>query len=99
MTIHTRRNEEQVTLELDGRVDTNASPQFQEMLLTAFQSGKNVVIDFEKTPYISSAGLRVLMIGQKTALSKGVKLTLIRLSGPALAVLQSVGFNKIMNIE
>ena len=64
-------------LMVDGRVDTNTSPQLQQAILNAFQKQKDVVVDFLNVPYISSAGLRALLIGQKTAASKGgsMKLT------------------------
>ena len=47
--------------------DTNTSPQLQSAILDAFQRSSHIVLDFEKVPYISSAGLRALLIGQKTA--------------------------------
>ena len=62
---------------MDGRIDTTSSPQFQQVILSTFQKDKYIVIDFLNVQYISSAGLRALLIGQKTATSKGgtMKLT------------------------
>ena len=54
--------ESYVRLIVEGRVDTNTSPQLQQAILSAFQKSKDVVIDFLNVPYISSAGLRALLM-------------------------------------
>ena len=46
-----------IRLVVDGRVDTNTSPQLQQAILNAFQKKNDVVIDFLNVPAISSAGL------------------------------------------
>ena len=56
--------ESYIRLIVDGRVDTNTSPQLQQAILSAFQKSKDIVVDFLNVPYISSAGLRALLIGQ-----------------------------------
>ena len=58
--------ESYMRLLVDGRVDTNTSPQLQQAILNAFQKKKDVVVDFLNVPYISSAGLRALLIGQNS---------------------------------
>ena len=99
MTITTTQDGTHITLAIDGRVDTNTSPQLQNEILKAFQSAKELTLDFEKVPYISSAGLRTLLIGQKTAASKRAAMELVHLSQQVLSVLESVGFAKILTIR
>ena len=86
-------------LAISGRVDTNTSPQLQVEILKAFQTGKCVVLDFARVPYISSAGLRALLIGQKTASSKGAVMELVNVNDMVMAVLNSVGFSKVLTIK
>ena len=86
-------------LMVDGRVDTNTSPQLQQAILNAFQKQKDVVVDFLNVPYISSAGLRALLIGQKTAVSKGGSMKLTNVSDVVMNVLEMSGFSKILVIE
>ncbi len=86
-------------LMVDGRVDTNTSPQLQQAILNAFQKQKDVVVDFLNVPYISSAGLRALLIGQKTAASKGGSMKLTNVSDVVMNVLEMSGFSKILVIE
>ena len=99
MTITTTQEGAHITLAIDGRVDTNTSPQLQNEILKAFQTAKELTLDFEKVPYISSAGLRTLLIGQKTAASKRAAMELVHLSQQVLSVLESVGFTKILTIR
>lgn len=99
MTITKQKENDQTLLEVEGRVDTNTSAQLQAELLAVFQTGvKHLVLDFEKVQYISSAGLRVLLIGQKTAASKGAVMELLHVQNAVMAVLDSVGFTKVLKI-
>lgn len=88
-----------IRLLVEGRVDTNTSPQLQQAILNAFQKSKDVVVDFLNVPYISSAGLRALLIGQKTAASKGGSMKLTNVSGVVMNILEISGFSKILKIE
>lgn len=99
MELNIEQNADTITIEIQGRVDTNTSPTLQNEILNAFQKGKLVVLDFKEVPYISSAGLRALLIGQKTAASKGAKMELTHVSDMVMNVLTSVGFTKILNIR
>lgn len=85
-------------LMVEGRVDTNTSPQLQQAILNAFQKKKDVVVDFLNVPYISSAGLRALLIGQKTAASKGGSMKLTNVSEVVMNILEMSGFSKILTI-
>lgn len=91
--------ESYVRVIVEGRVDTNTSPQLQQAILNAFQKSKDVVVDFLNVPYISSAGLRALLIGQKTAASKGGSMKLTNVSETVMEILNMTGFSKILKIE
>ena len=91
--------ESYIRLIVEGRVDINTSPQLQQAILSAFQKSKDIVIDFLNVSYISSAGLRALLIGQKTALSKGGSMRLTNLSDVVMNILEVSGFVNILKIE
>lgn len=80
-------------------MDTNTSPQLQERLLKAFQKGSRVILDLEQVEYVSSAGLRALLIGQKTANSKKGSMKLIHVQEAVQEVLDLSGFSAILTIE
>ncbi len=99
MTIEKRQDGDAVTLLVEGRVDTTTSPQLQSAILAAFQSAKLLTIDMEKVAYVSSAGLRALLIGQKTAGSKGGSMELTHVAPAVRTVLDTVGFTQILTLR
>lgn len=99
MIITETKMEDQIQLLVEGRVDTNTSPQLQESILKAFQKSKKVILDVEKVEYVSSAGLRALLIGQKTANSKQGIFKIIHVQETVLSVLQISGFTSVLTIE
>lgn len=98
MTITETKGTEQIQLAIEGNVDTNTAPQLQDKILQAFQKSKNVVLDMTKCPYMSSAGLRALLIGHKTASSKGGSLKICNVADSVKQVFEVTGFAKILNI-
>lgn len=88
-----------IRLMIDGRIDTNTSPQLQQAILNAFQKKKDVVLDFLNVDYISSAGLRALLIGHKTATSKGGSMKISNVSDIVMNIFDVTGFATILKIE
>lgn len=99
MQITEVRENDVITISVEGRVDTNTSPQLQEAILKSFQKVNQVILNFEECSYVSSAGLRALLIGQKTAISKKGTMKLIHVPEILMSVLKMSGFDKIVVIE
>jgi len=99
MTINKTRENGTVTIAVEGRLDTSTSPRFQEALIPLFDEAKEVKIDFAGVIYVSSAGLRVLLMGQKTAKAKGAAMTLCDVSGEVMEVFDMTGFSDMLTIE
>lgn len=99
MQITETRDNKVITLAIEGRVDTNKSPQVQDAILKSFQKVNYLVLDFEHCTYISTAGLRALLIGQKTASSKKGTMKLIHVPEILMTILELSGFVKILTIE
>ncbi len=99
MTITRVETGDAITLHVDGRVDTNTSPELQKAILEAFQNTKKLTLDLEKVVYVSSAGLRALLLGQKTASSKGATMELLHVAPTVKSVLDCVGFSKILTLR
>jgi anti-sigma B factor antagonist/stage II sporulation protein AA (anti-sigma F factor antagonist) len=58
-----------------GRIDLSNADLFKDALLEAVAMAKvAVVLDFSRIEYVSSAGLRSLMIASKTGTARGVSL-------------------------
>lgn len=98
MIIQKTKMGDNVTLALCGRLDTVTSSQLQEALIPAFDESETVELDIENLTYISSAGLRVLLMGQKTATVKNRKMKVINVSADVMDVFKMTGFNDILTI-
>lgn len=99
MTLTETRQENTIQISIEGRVDTSSSPDLQNAVLLAFQKTSKLILDFTQVAYISSAGLRALLIGQKTANSKGGSLIITNVSPVVMEVFEVTGFAEILNIE
>lgn len=92
-------NGEETVLAVEGRIDATNSRELQDAIISAFQSAKNLVLDFEKVTYIASAGLRALLLGHKTAVSKSGIMKLTHVNEDVMEVLRMTGFQSALHIE
>ena len=99
MTINKTQNGDMTTLALSGRLDTTTAPSLQEALIPEFDIAKHIELDFAELAYVSSAGLRVLLMGEKTAKAKDGKQTLVNVSAEIMEVFDMTGFTEILHIE
>jgi anti-anti-sigma factor len=98
MTISEHTDNDRIVLDVVGRVDANTSTQLQDAILSALQTTKHVTVNFAEVMYLSSAGLRALLIGHKQASSKGAVMELANPSDFVASILTTVGFDKVLNI-
>ncbi len=99
MQITETKIDDSIQLSIEGQVDTITSAQLQQSILVAFQKSKNVILDLEQVPYMSSTGLRALLLGQKTATSKGGTMKVLHVQPAVMQVFQMSGFDSILSIE
>ena len=99
MEINEIKGESSIQLSVSGQVDTVTAPELQSNILTAFQKSKDVVLDLSGVAYMSSAGLRALLIGQKTAQSKGGSMKVTGVQEGVMKVFEMSGFVKVLTIE
>jgi anti-anti-sigma factor len=89
-----------VIAKLSGRLDANTSPSFKkafdEMGEDAFKS--DVVLDFSAVKYISSAGLRELLVLQRKIKAAQGSLGIENLGSAVREVFDMTGFSAIFNI-
>ena len=86
-------------LNIEGKIDALTSDEFQTLVLRSFMKSNNVILNMEKVKYMSSAGLRALVLGQKTAQSKGGKLIIINLQDQVRDTFVVTGFDSILDIR
>jgi anti-sigma B factor antagonist len=82
-----------------GRLDAVTSPEFGKALteLTA-QESPRLVLDFSQSPFVSSAGLRVIVQAAKKCLGGG-KLVLCGIAPLVRQVFDLAGLDRILTIN
>ena len=98
MEIKKTQTEDTCLLTLIGRLDTITSPKLQEALAEAIASAANTGLDFAQVDYVSSAGLRVLLRGEKNAKASGKTMTLKNVLPEVMEVFEITGFSNILTI-
>lgn len=95
MEIRKEQLDNQIIMHVDGRLDTSSAPSLEEETKKLSLENK-LVFDFENLDYISSAGLRVLLVTKKAFKDNFV---LRNVKEEVKQVLEITGFIDILTIE
>ncbi len=87
------------TILLSGRIDTITSPSFEAAMKETLDFPRDIILDFEQVNYISSSGLRVLLMVHKKIVQQQKKMTIIHAGESIMEVFDITGFTDILNIE
>jgi anti-sigma B factor antagonist len=99
MNVQVEHHDQVLVASVEGRVDSSNSQDFERQLQGAIgEDVKSVVIDLGQLAYISSAGLRVVLLVAKTLGQRNVSISLCALSDPVQSVFEISGFNRIIQI-
>ena len=98
MTITSEKNNNTLTLSLDGRLDTNTAPQLETAIAAMDGDVTSLVLDFSALSYISSAGLRVLLSAHKIMGARG-GMRIHNVCESVMDVFEITGFSDILTIE
>ena len=97
MTVTSIISENVVTLKVSGRLDTETSSQFREEMKQIPQNAEKLIFDFTDVNYVSSAGLRELLVCRKQY--PGDRMTIINVQENVYEVFEMTGFDAIIPVE
>lgn len=97
MTIKQIKENKKLTLAITGRIDTSTAPELSELLKDALTGVEDLLIDLKGVDYISSAGLRVILLAQKMMNNQG-SLTVANVNSDIMETFELTGFTDILNI-
>ena len=86
-----------MNIALEGRLDTMTAPNLDAELRDALGGITELVFDFDKLVYISSAGLRVLLSAQKVMNKQG-SMVIKNVCSDIMEVFNVTGFCDILKI-
>lgn len=99
MNINKKYNNKELTLSIEGRVDTITSETLKKEIDDETGKFDSLIFDFEKLEYISSAGLRVLISTQKKLKVEDIPMKIVKVNDVINEIFRMSGFNKILKIE
>ena len=79
-------------VEIHGDLDGSTSPEAQARILPLGSRTAKILIDMSGVPYMSSAGLRMLLVIYRTIVGQGGKVVLVGLSADLQDTMASTGF-------
>lgn len=97
MKITKTQNGNNLTLALEGRLDTSTSPELEGMLKDSLKGVTELTIDMAALDYLSSAGLRVLLGAQKTMNRQG-SMKVAHVNDTIMEIFEVTGFADILSI-
>jgi len=77
---------------LAGEIDGSTAPQAQEQVLALVEPGARILLDMSKVTYMSSAGLRMLLVAYRTITGKSGRVILVGLSDDLKDTMSVTGF-------
>ena len=96
MKIDFNKNGGNLSVKLEGRLDTNTAPELESFLAENLNDANALTLDCEKLAYVSSAGLRVLLSAQKKMKDS---MKLVNVQELVMEVFEMTGFADILVIE
>ncbi len=82
------------------RLDTSSAPGVEQEVVSRIDAGTvKIVFDFERTKYVSSAGLRVVLKAAKAVGKKGGGVAVCRANSHVKEVFELSGFQMVVKME
>ena len=98
MTITKTADGSKLTIALGGLLDTVTAPDLERELKASLDGVTALTFDFENLEYISSAGLRILLLAQKIMNQQG-EMKIRKVHEVIMEIFEVTGFTDILSIE
>ncbi len=92
MQVDVRDDSGIVLIEPVGDIDGKTAPDFQDQVLARVQPGARIVLSLVQVPFMSSAGLRAMLLIYREAKSKDARLVLTEVNKDIRNSMSATGF-------
>lgn len=100
MKLEIVQTDNKVMATIEGRLDTVTSSEFEKKMTPYFSmQAVELILDCAAMEYISSAGLRVVLMTHKNITAKRGRFIIRNLTKETRSVLDMTGFSRILTIE
>ena len=99
MEIRTKAVNDVTLLKIEGRLDGDTAPEMQDRLIqTAAGRPSKIIVNLADVEYVSSAGLRAILIAAKAVAAADGELRICNLHGMVRDVFDISGFSKALAV-
>lgn len=88
-----------LTVSIEGRIDTITSDDLDKSLKEEIGNITSLTLDFSNVEYISSSGLRVIIATQKRLNDDDVRMKITNVNEIIKEIFHMSGFDKILDIQ
>jgi anti-sigma B factor antagonist len=81
-----------LVIHIEGQVDSKTSSQLNDYLAQELDDAPNVALDLRQVPFMSSAGLRTLLLLYRRVETSGAALALVGLAAEIADTMKVTGF-------
>lgn len=92
MNVSVKSEGEVSVITIAGSIDSNTAPALQQQVMAATSETNKVIMDLSNVSFVSSAGLRVLLMVYRLVKSKSGKVILVGVSEEIEGVMSMTGF-------
>lgn len=98
MQINKTQNKTDLTVAIEGRLDTTTAPKLEAELKRSLGGITSLTLDLVALDYLSSAGLRVILSAQKVMNRQG-KMVVKNANDTIMEIFEVTGFSDILQLE
>ncbi len=99
VNIRMEKRSDRAVVTVEGRLDTLTAPELESKVLELIHEGQHrVILDLSQLEYISSAGLRTILVAAKQAQANGGDICCCGLNGVVKRVFDVTGFSSMIPV-
>ena len=98
LNLKAEKDGNEVVIFIEGKMDTNTSPQVTEEVSRHLGTVDKMILDLENLNYISSAGLRVFVVADQEMMANGGELNVRNVSRDIMDIFEMTGFDSMLTI-
>ena len=99
MEVKFNKQDSHLTVIISGNIDTVTAPELDAKLQENIAGVKDIVLDFAAVDYISSAGLRVILMTNQLMEDVDGNMTVKNVNEDVRDVFEMTGFDSLLNLE
>ena len=88
-----------VVVSLIGRLDTITASDLEDQVVPLLKEGTDMLLDCKGLEYVSSSGLRIILLIHKKLIAARCRLSLTNVSLSIKSIFDMTGFTSLLNFE